>query len=51
MLHSLQTNQNRLCLTLTYVRGKIAPCSASFSYSEASATHSIYGSPYGRRRD
>ena len=51
VFHSLCTNQNCLCLTPTYVHGKIAPCSASSGHSEASAARSVYGSPYGRRRD
>jgi len=45
--HSLWTDQNRLRLTPTYVHGKIAPCSASSGYSEASTAHSVNGSPYG----
>ena len=36
--------------TPTYVRGEIAPCSASSGYSEACTADSVYGSPYGRRR-
>jgi len=51
VLHSLRANQNRLRPTPTYVRGEIAPCSAFPSYSEARAADSVYGSPYGRRRD
>jgi len=35
----------------TYVRGEIAPCSASSGYSETRAADSVYGSSYGRRRD
>jgi len=49
--HFLQTNQNRLRPTPTYVHGEIAPGSASSGYSEARAARSVYGSPYGRRRD
>jgi len=49
--HSLRADQNRLRPIPTYVRGEIAPCSASSGYSEARAADSVYGSPYGRRRD
>jgi len=51
VFHSLRTNQNHLRLAPTYVLGKIAPCSASAGYSEASAAHFIYGGLYGRQRD
>jgi len=49
--HSLRTNQNHLHPTPTIVHGKIAPCSASSGHSKASAARSVYGSPYGCRRD
>ena len=47
----LHIAQNCFCPTPTYVHGKIAPCSTSSSYSEVSTACSVYGSPYGHRRD
>jgi len=48
MLHPFCFAQNCFCPTPTIVCGKITPCSAPSSYSEASTNHSIYGSLYGR---
>ena len=51
MLCPLCTAQNCLCPSPTIVHGKIALCSAPFGHSETFAARSLYGSPYGRRRD
>jgi len=50
-LRPLRTTQNYFRPIPAFVRRKITPCSASSGYSEASAAHSVYGSPYGCRRD